>query len=218
VLVVPLNTELSWNPNTQGGIPTAYDVYFGTDFQNLDLVSDNQPGTSYSPSGLIAGTQYFWQIVPSNANGEATFCSISNFTTTEPVVIVDVIMSNGTANTCGGNFYDSEGVDSDYLNNEDYTQVICPSTPNSAIQVTFNSFDVEEAFDPEDPYDALSIYSGMNAGGTAFINPANGNEFFYGVNQDIGTFICHTDDNIRIVATKGPLSSLSKYSLFILWR
>lgn len=190
----PLNTELSWNPNTQGGIPTAYDVYFGTDFQSLDLVSDNQPGTSYSPSGLIAGTQYFWQIVPSNANGEATFCSISNFTTSEPVVIVDVIMSNDTANTCGGNFYDSEGVDGDYLNNEDYTQVICPSTPNTAIQVTFNSFDVEEAFDPADPYDALSIYSGMNAGGTAFINPANGNEFFYGVNQDIGTFTSSSTD------------------------
>jgi subtilisin-like proprotein convertase family protein len=190
----PLNTELTWNANTQGGIPTAYDVYFGTDFQNLDLVSDNQPETSYSPAGLSAGTQYFWQIVPSNSIGEATFCSISNFTTSEPVVIVDVIMSNNTANTCGGNFYDSGGVDGNYSNFEDFTQVICPSSPNSAVQVTFNSFNVELADFPDFPYDALSIYSGIDATGTAFVNPVSGNEYFYGLNQDIGSFTSQSTD------------------------
>jgi len=200
--VVPFNgaidqtliTELSWNPNTQGGIPTAYDVYFGEDAFDLPLVSNDQVGETYSPVGLATGTQYFWQIIPSNANGEATFCAINTFTTAQDVIVTDVIMANDTAYTCGGNFYDSGGLNGDYAVGENFTQVICPTTPNTAIQVTFNSFSVEPADDATEPYDALSIYSGMNATGTAFINPANGNEFFYGLNQDIGSFISSSTD------------------------
>jgi len=163
-----LTTELTWNPNTQGGIPTAYDVYFGTDFLDLTLVSDNQSGTSFSPTGLVSGTQYFWQIVPSNAIGEATFCSISNFTTGQPVVVVDILMTNGSLTTCAANFYDMGGPTGSYDDDADQTFTITPSTPNSAIQVTFNSFNTEATYDGIYVYDGPDINSPLISSG----NPA----------------------------------------------
>ena len=182
-----LTTQLTWTPNSVGGVPETYDVYFGTDAFNLPLVSDNQIGTNYSPLNLTQGTEYFWQVIPANSVGEATFCGINSFVTGVETV-TDVIMANDTAYTCGGNFYDSGGLNGEYSADENLLQVICPSSPNSAIKVTFTSFDVEDAFDPSAPYDALSIYSGMNTSGTAFINPVSGNEFFYGENVSIGSF------------------------------
>ena len=66
---------LSWDATPL----TSYDVYFGTLAQllgaGLPLVSDNQAGTSYVPSGFSASTDYYWKVVPSNSNGDASGCS-----------------------------------------------------------------------------------------------------------------------------------------------
>ena len=72
-----LDAVLSWTDG--GGLPTGYDVYFG-DSETPPLVSDNQTGTTYTPT-LAANTQYWWQVVPYNANGPAEDCPVWSFRT-----------------------------------------------------------------------------------------------------------------------------------------
>ena len=76
---------LSWDATS---LATAYDVYFGTLSQllgsGLPLVSNDQVGTTYSPSGLSASSTYYWKVVPSGAGGEATGCTALSFTTQAP--------------------------------------------------------------------------------------------------------------------------------------
>ncbi len=72
-----LDAILSWGDG--GGLPTGYDVYFG-DSETPPLVSDNQTGTTYTPT-LAADTQYWWQVVPYNANGPAENCPVWSFWT-----------------------------------------------------------------------------------------------------------------------------------------
>ena len=69
---------LSWS--AVGGA-TSYDVYFGTG-SNPSIVSTSQTGTTYNPGGcLLPNTQYYWKVVPKNANGSATGCTTWSFTT-----------------------------------------------------------------------------------------------------------------------------------------
>jgi len=70
------NATLSWSAGD--GMPTSYDVYFGTS-ETPDFVQ-NQSSASYTPV-LEAGTTYYWQIVPVNANGGADGCPVWSFST-----------------------------------------------------------------------------------------------------------------------------------------
>lgn len=80
--------------------------------------------------------------------------------TQNSVVVIGLIpefnMSNGSATTCVGKFYDSGGPNGQYGNNESFTFTFQPFTPGSMIRATFNSFDVENN------YDKLFIYNGPN--------------------------------------------------------
>ncbi|HOR59590.1 MAG TPA: choice-of-anchor J domain-containing protein, partial [Candidatus Cloacimonadota bacterium] len=73
-----LNGVLSWSP-TGGGITDGYDVYLDT-VDGSTLVSDNQTGTSYTPT-LSPGTTYYWKVVPYNAAGPAANCPVWSFRT-----------------------------------------------------------------------------------------------------------------------------------------
>lgn len=73
-----LDGTLSWTFAGSGGIPTSYDVYFGTSSTPPYVV--NQTGTTYTPT-LAAGTTYYWQIVPRNDTGTAEGCPIWSFKT-----------------------------------------------------------------------------------------------------------------------------------------
>ena len=68
---------LSWSSG--GGFPTAYDVYLDT-VDGSTLVSNNQAGLTYTPT-LVAGTTYYWKVVPSNSFGDATGCPVWSFRT-----------------------------------------------------------------------------------------------------------------------------------------
>jgi len=72
-----LDASLSWQDG--GGMPTGYDVYFGTTTPP-PLVAEGHTSTSYTPT-LAANTTYYWQVVPYNANGDATACPIWSFST-----------------------------------------------------------------------------------------------------------------------------------------
>ena len=88
-------------------------------------------------------------------------------------------MQNGSFTTCAANFYDSGGLTGNYSSNEGSELTICPDQPNSAVQVIFTSFDVEERFNtPDNPWDWMTVYNGTGTAGTAYISPTSGNEKF----------------------------------------
>ena len=67
-------------------------------------------------------------------------------------------MTNGTINTCSGNFYDSGGAGGNYGNFQNFTLTFCSNIPGQAIQLNFSAFNIENAFDN------LFIYNGPNIG------------------------------------------------------
>ena len=72
--VVSVDTDLSW---TLGVNTTNYDLYFGTDAQNLPLLVSNAPCTagiqSYTIPGLLADSvMHYWRVVAKNGNLQET--------------------------------------------------------------------------------------------------------------------------------------------------
>lgn len=71
-----------------GGSPTGFKVYLST---NQNAVINELPSalvtptpvisTQYSYSGLLGLTNYYWKVVPVNANGSSTNCLVRKFTT-----------------------------------------------------------------------------------------------------------------------------------------
>ena len=88
---------------------------------------------------------------------------------------------------CGDSIYDSGGEEGEYSNNEDVTTLICSPNLDEAIQITFNSLNIESN------WDALYIYNGNSIDASQFDSgngptqagfPAGG---FYGTDNP-GTF------------------------------
>ncbi len=79
--------SLEWTANGAGGIPSGYKVYFGTDGAGASTPTNIENGTeqsetTYTPgSALDYETTYYWQIVPTNSEGDAASCPIWSFTT-----------------------------------------------------------------------------------------------------------------------------------------
>ncbi len=77
---VPPMSSITWAGGSSGGAPTSYDVYFGAT-STPPLVSSGQTATSYTPSGLLnLNTVYYWKVVPKNATGSTSNCSVNSFT------------------------------------------------------------------------------------------------------------------------------------------
>ena len=130
------NNPDDWTWTFDGGTPSS-----STD-QNPSIVY-NTPGT------------YDVVLTATNTYGGNTETKVGYITVTE----ADLLMSNGTATRCSGLFKDSGG-DGQYVNNENYTLTIYPSTPGSFVRLTFTELDIEL----NDPtwYDDISIYDGEN--------------------------------------------------------
>lgn len=94
-----LNTYLSWG--STGGVPTGYDVYFGT-AASPPLVSGNQTTTYYNPGALAASTTYFWKIVPKNGFGDAVGCTVFSFVTGLGNIAPASISSSAGTSICVG--------------------------------------------------------------------------------------------------------------------
>lgn len=71
-------------------------------------------------------------------------------------LIPDYLMSNGSATTCVGTFYDSGGENGDYSNNENFVFTFHPTTSGAMIRANF------VAFETENNYDKLWIYNGSS--------------------------------------------------------
>lgn len=71
--------KLDWTSTSGGADANSYDVYVGT-AATPPLVSDNQAGTSYTPT-LIANTRYYWKVVATNEHGESPASATWSFKT-----------------------------------------------------------------------------------------------------------------------------------------
>ncbi len=84
---IAISSDLTWENGAGGGEPTGYKVYFGTDGEGSTTPTNIENGTSqatqtYTPAtSLEYGTTYYWQIVPTNSEGDAASCPIWSFTT-----------------------------------------------------------------------------------------------------------------------------------------
>ena len=76
---VAQNTELSWD---SGGRTTSYDVYLGIAPVLGASELQTQATRTYSPSGLQAGTRYYWRIDAKNGQG-TTMGDVWSFTTAQ---------------------------------------------------------------------------------------------------------------------------------------
>ncbi len=73
-----ISGTLSWGTSSSA---TGYDVYLGTANPPTTVVSTNQAGTTYSYSGLLNNTTYYWKVVAKNSIG-STDATVSPFSFT----------------------------------------------------------------------------------------------------------------------------------------
>lgn len=76
-----LTTTLTWPTATYA---TSYDIYFGTTLPGTPTA--NTTSTTYNPGTLLAGTTYYWKIIPKNSVGAPTGCATWSFTTLTPPI------------------------------------------------------------------------------------------------------------------------------------
>lgn len=94
-----LNSILSWSASD--GVPTGYDVYFGTT-ASPPLVSSNQGSTYYNPGALSPTTTYYWKVIPRNGFGAAASAPVWEFTTGLGDIAPTSISSSAGTNICVG--------------------------------------------------------------------------------------------------------------------
>lgn len=161
-------TTLTWALPTTGGTPSGYKLYFGTNNLPTNIVNGTNIGNvlSYTPAPLANLTTYYWYVVPTNASGNAVGCSgtVYSFTTGSGCYTQT---TGGSYTTCGGTFYDSGASTSNYLDGENNTTTICPSTPGQFVSVSFTAFSLESCCD------FLNIYNG-NTNATPLIGTFTG--------------------------------------------
>jgi hypothetical protein len=81
--IATASVPLTWNSSATA---TSYDIYLGTANPPTTIAASNITSTSYTATNLLAGTDYYWYVVPKNNNGSATGCNatIFKFTTVSP--------------------------------------------------------------------------------------------------------------------------------------
>lgn len=135
---------------------------------NSEYMSDSRPQTITSTSGAL--TIKFHSDVSNSIGGHyegwsAIVTCVECSSSPPPDDDDGYTMEDGTITTCSGYFYDPggpggssiDGADGNYGHSLDITQTIVSASPDSCIQVTFTSFELESI-----TYDHLDIYDGMS--------------------------------------------------------
>lgn len=81
---VPATTPIiSWQCYDPDGDMLMYDIYLGTNQNNLQKIKANHSNTSYQLQNLNLNTTYYWKIVAKDVKGAQTEGPVWNFTTTK---------------------------------------------------------------------------------------------------------------------------------------
>jgi hypothetical protein len=79
---IDLESNISWIATDEDNDLLNFTISFGTDIDNLPIVSQNQHETSYNPT-LELNTTYYWRINAIDENNNTITSNILNFTTIE---------------------------------------------------------------------------------------------------------------------------------------
>jgi hypothetical protein len=124
---VPRDVVLGWTP---GGFAASHDVYFGTSLDDVNsagradpmgvLVSQEQPGTSYDPEGLLAyGQVCYWRVDEVNAAPDNTIFQGETWRFTVEPFAYPVAPVAATASGSGNNMGPQNTIDGSGLNADD---------------------------------------------------------------------------------------------------
>ena len=83
--------DLSWDASA-GAVDYLIEIDDASDFSSVD-VSVTQAGTTYTASGLVNGTTYYYRVTPRNACGDGTAASGDETTTDAPTAPVNLLNS-----------------------------------------------------------------------------------------------------------------------------
>jgi len=150
---------LGWSP---GPTAAVHDVYFGTSFDDVNdaptmntldkLVSNDQPGTTYDPDGLLDfGETYYWRIDEVNAPPDSTVFkgAVWSFTV-EPFAfpitsVTATASSENTADMAAGKTVDGSGLAGD-LHSVEPTDMWLSSVMPTAPQPTSIQFEFDQSY------------------------------------------------------------------------
>lgn len=151
-------SKLEWNMVAGAQF---YDVYLGTAFDKLTLVTRvNNP---YVDVNLERDVTYYWKVIPGNYIGLAEgVCDTWIFKTSPS--IGNILMTNGSYIVDSTLFYDSGGATGSYIDFENYTITFSPKIKGNKLKVDFQEFDVESS--TSCGFDNLKIYNGPSTTST----------------------------------------------------
>jgi len=137
-------------------------TYQWQDSPDNSIWSDISGATSTSYVATVLANTYYRLKVTCTASG---LSDVANVAAIVNVVSINVPLtgSNSLA-ICSGNIYDNGGSAGDYASSSNGYTVLTPSTANSAIQLVFNSFDVESGYDYLYVYHGSVVHSNEDAG------------------------------------------------------
>jgi formylglycine-generating enzyme required for sulfatase activity len=111
---VPVNKVLTWTPSCSA---VSHDVYFGTDFGDVNTASDpnvlpgrgRQLSNSYDPCGLQVGTTYYWRVDevngPNIIRGETwSFTAVDSFINSLAMEMVRIEAGSYSMGSANGDF------------------------------------------------------------------------------------------------------------------
>lgn len=78
--------DLGWLPAPTGGTASFYNLYIGTDPNNLEFF-DSTEATAINVTGLSPNTTYYWYVTAENDGGESSGCNLMSFTTETSVFL-----------------------------------------------------------------------------------------------------------------------------------
>ncbi len=101
-----LDVTLSWAGGDPDSDPVIYDLYFEADDATPDvLVSSGQAETSFDPTLLVAGEQYYWRVAATDSHSASVDGPVWNFST----YLAGVWEEIGLGSAAAGGVSDNEG-------------------------------------------------------------------------------------------------------------
>jgi len=97
--------KIQYNPVS--GV-TGYKLYYSLSLTGAFTLATTTASTSYTHTGLDAGTEYFYKVTAYNANGESAFSTVASAKTLKRVAYINASSCNGCGR-CVSNFHCPEG-------------------------------------------------------------------------------------------------------------
>ncbi|WP_299889532.1 T9SS type A sorting domain-containing protein [uncultured Lacinutrix sp.] len=154
------NSDVSWDD-----LPSAIEGFLVEVYiQGEDPMTATPLFSESLPAGSVMTTITGTEIGMSYDVYITANCGGGNFSIPQLITY----MTSALPPSCGDEFYDTGGIGEDYSNNEDYSHLIQPDSPDNNVTITFSLVEIEE------DYDILRVYDGDDATAPELSDPITG--------------------------------------------